>query len=181
MNSSLQSFSTKRKRRRGNCYCGRENCMFSRLSERTSCHGGKPICHRATIQVVCTEFSPSDTSEHYSSAQWNSVGNEHMACQPVNLKENHRRYFGSLHCKDHSLVSGLNKLLSPVMTLNMKFGSSLACWWRSSQTLTWCCFCSQVRKSQMRTYQRSQNRCNSGADVDHGMQLEISARKFSAG
>ncbi len=124
-------------------------------------------------------FHPDERVAHFQSALYMLGSNVAIAPQFSSLDLKHllqscriqafplwRLLFGLL-------VLAVDTTLVSTIILNMKLESSRTCWWRSLQTLTWCCFClGSVRNLQMQTT-GPQNTCNSGADDNQTMTLGI--------
>lgn len=77
------------------CCCGWKSCSFPIGSKQAYCHG-EPSCFHATVKFVCTECSPTDTSEITVAQGVNSLtpGKEFTVHNPTNVKENHQNVLG---------------------------------------------------------------------------------------
>jgi hypothetical protein len=126
------------------------------MCERVRCHGGETSCFYSTCLDVCAECPPSAASQpHSKTFHWRfdqGVGIPCGQCLGCRKKINMdlillrtwRSFFGhgefgDFHCDDCCSVSGslsYTHVSSPVMILEMKLESSLACCLISPQTET---------------------------------------------
>ena len=126
------------------------------MCERARCHGGETNCFSSTCLDVCAECPPSATSKlHSKTCHWRFDQGVWIPCgrclgcrkninMDLTLLRTWRAFFGrgefgEFHCDDCCLVWGsqpYTHVSSPVMILEMKLGSSLACCLSSLQTET---------------------------------------------
>jgi len=127
------------------------------MCERARCHGGETNCFSSNCLDVCAECPPSAALKpHSKTCHWRFDQGVRIPCgqclgcrkktikMDLTLLRTWRAFFGrgefgEFHCDDCCLVWGsqpYTHVSSPVMILEMKLGSSLACCLSSLQTET---------------------------------------------